>query len=196
MYEWSYSHLEGLMIEKITSQLFHWLFRSHYKMLNPIHQLSTYHMSIIYNIYYLPKIRLTWAMSLPVANKIVINTKIAFIKSKRIPLNMKRGAKIFHTIKCRLKCAAKMKLDTLTTVWYANNDVVFATICESTVIGFEDGASFHNVINGTATHTRMKDPKVLRTMFKCVKGKVIVSVVMNPTSHWIDGIVAWCPVLK
>ena len=74
--------------------------------------------------------------------------------------------------------------------------VILVMICDNKVIGLDEGTIFQMVIKGIANAGMKNGPKVFKKIFKWVNGKTIVSVVINPSSHWIDGIVAWCPVLK
>ena len=87
---------------------------------------------------------------------------------------MNLGAKIFHTIKCLLKWAAKMKLIMLMIVWYVSKVVTLVTTWESSVIGLVDGGILQSVISGTAMHMMKNDPNVLSRIFKWVKGNRIV----------------------
>ena len=67
--------------------------------------------------------------------------------------------------------------------WYVIRVVTLVTICDKMVIGLLEGANLHNVIKGTDKQIIKKGPNVFNTIFKWVNGKVMVSVVMKPTSH-------------
>ena len=62
--------------------------------------------------------------------------------------------------------------------------------------GSFDGEIFQRATRGTASATRIWDPNVLKRMNACVSGNTMDSAGINPASHWIDGSVAWCPVVK
>ena len=69
---------------------------------------------------------------------------------------------------------------------------VLLTILDNNVCGFNTlGGCLQSVNKAVEIATMMNGPNVLITMAMCVNGKVKVLLIMNPTSHWTEGMVAW-----